>query len=43
MMADRYRVVLYVGVTARLPARNYQHRGGDGSEHCARYDLNWLA
>ena len=38
-MADRYRGTMYVGVTAHLAARVAQHRGGDGSDFCARYGL----
>jgi putative endonuclease len=41
-MADRYRGATYVGVTAHLAARIYQHRTGDGSDHCARYGLDRL-
>ena len=41
-MADRYRGTMYVGVTADLPARIYQHRDGTGSEFCARYGLKRL-
>ena len=39
IMADRYRGTMYVGVTANLPARILQHRGGEGSDFCRRYDL----
>ncbi len=42
IMADRYRGTMYVGVTADLPARIYQHRDGTGSEFCARYGLKRL-
>ncbi|MDP3907586.1 GIY-YIG nuclease family protein [Novosphingobium sp.] len=42
IMADRYRGTLYVGVTADLPARIYQHRQGSGSDFCARYGLHRL-
>ena len=42
IMADRYRGAMYVGVTARLPARVRQHRSGDGSDFCARYGLTRL-
>ena len=38
-MADRYRGTMYVGVTARLPARTMQHRCGEGSDFCRRYGL----
>ena len=42
IMADRYRGTMYVGVTADLPARIYQHRTGAGSDFCARYKLGRL-
>ena len=34
--------VLYVGVTADLPARVMQHRAGTGSAFCRRYGLKRL-
>jgi putative endonuclease len=42
MMSDRYRGTLYVGVTANLPQRIFQHRDGTGSDFCARYGLHRL-
>ena len=42
LMADRYRGTLYVGVTADLAARIFQHRGGAGSDFCRRYGLHRL-
>ena len=39
IMADRYRGTMYVGVTANLAARIYQHRTGTGSDVCRRYGL----
>jgi putative endonuclease len=42
MMADRYRGTLYVGVTAHLSQRIFQHRNGTGSDFCARYGLHRL-
>ena len=42
IMADRYRGTLYVGVTANLPARIYQHRQGEGSDFCRCYGLTRL-
>ena len=41
-MADRYRGAMYVGVTANLSQRIFQHRQGAGSDFCARYDLRRL-
>lgn len=42
IMADIYRGTMYVGVTSHLAARVSQHRGGTGSDHCARYGLKRL-
>ena len=42
IMADRYRGTIYIGVTAQLAARIYQHRTGDGSDFCKRYALDRL-
>ena len=42
IMADLYRGTLYVGVTADLAARIFQHRAGDGSDFCHRYGLHRL-
>ncbi len=39
IMADRYRGTMYVGVTANLAARIYQHRTGTGADFCRRYGL----
>jgi len=33
---------LYIGVTADLPARVFQHRNGKGSGFCRRYGLTRL-
>jgi putative endonuclease len=37
IMADRYRGGTYVGMTADLVRRIYQHREGTGSIHVAEY------
>jgi putative endonuclease len=42
IMANRYRGSMYVGVTADLPRRIFQHRDGTGSDFCARYGLHRL-
>ena len=41
-MTNRPRGVLYVGVTANLPARIWQHRNGKGSDFCRRFKLTRL-
>lgn len=41
-MADRYRGTLYLGVTANLAARVFQHRTSEGSDFCPRYGLTRL-
>jgi putative endonuclease len=42
IMADRYRGAMYVGVTADLAKRVFQHRQATGSDFCARYGLKIL-
>ncbi len=37
IMANRYRGGMYVGVTANVIWRVYQHREGEGSKHVADY------
>ena len=39
IMANRYRGTIYIGVTAHLPARIFQHRTGNGSDFRKRYGL----
>jgi putative endonuclease len=38
-MTNKPMGVLYVGVTADLPARIFAHRSGTGSEFCRKWDL----
>ena len=42
IMANRYRGTIYIGVTAHLPARIFQHSTGVGADFCKRYGLNHL-
>ncbi len=42
IMTNKRNGVLYVGVTADLPARVTQHRTGKGSAFCRRYGLDRL-
>jgi putative endonuclease len=42
VMTNRPGGVLYVGVTSDLAARVYQHKQGQGSSFCRRYNLTRL-
>jgi putative endonuclease len=42
VMTNRPRGVLYVGVTSSLAHRLHQHRVGEGSDFCKRYNLTML-
>lgn len=42
IMTNKPAGVLYIGVTADLPARVMQHRTGKGSQFCRRYNLSRL-
>jgi putative endonuclease len=42
IMTNRPRGVLYIGVTANLVSRVLQHRTGNGSDFCWRYNLTRL-
>ncbi|MCB2088940.1 MAG: GIY-YIG nuclease family protein [Sphingomonadaceae bacterium] len=42
IMTNKHDGVLYIGVTADLPARIMQHRTGKGSAFCRRYGLDRL-
>lgn len=42
ILADRYRGATYVGVTADLARRAWQHKEGVGSSHAARYGIRLL-
>ena len=42
IMTNRPRGVLYIGVTASLAGRIWQHRNGEGSDFCRRYKLTRL-
>lgn len=41
-MTNKRGGVLYIGVTADLPARIYQHKTGQGSTFCRKYGLKIL-
>ena len=42
IMSNKRGGVLYIGVTADLPARIMQHKQGKGSAFCRRYGLDRL-
>lgn len=42
IMPNKRGGVLYIGVTADLPARIMQHKQGKGSAFCRRYGLDRL-
>ena len=42
IMTNAPHGTLYIGVTADLAARIYQHRNGSGSDFCRRYGLTRL-
>lgn len=42
IMSNRPSGTLYIGVTANLPARIYQHRAGTGSDFCRDHQLTRL-
>jgi putative endonuclease len=42
IVASRYRGTLYIGVTANIAARAYQHRHGEGSDFTRRYQVHRL-
>jgi len=42
IMTNKPRGVLYVGVTADIAARVFQHRNGSGSDFCRKYNLTRL-
>ncbi len=42
MMTDRYRGAIYIGVTAYIAQRGFQHRSNEGSAFCRRYGIDRL-
>ncbi len=42
IMTNKPFGTLYIGVTANIAARVWQHKNGRGSEFCKRYDLRRL-
>ena len=39
MLANKKNGTIYIGVTANLAKRIWQHQNGEGSEFCRRYGL----
>lgn len=42
ILADRYRGGTYIGATANLARRMWQHRNGQGSKHADKYGKHQL-
>lgn len=42
ILANRYRGTIYIGVTADLTARLWQHRNGAGSSFARKYNVSRL-
>ena len=42
IMTNKPNGTLYIGVTGDLPSRVEQHRTGEGSRYCHRYNLHRL-
>ena len=42
MMTNKANGTLYIGVTGDLPRRVEQHRTGEGSAYCRKYNLHRL-
>ncbi|KTE02306.1 excinuclease ABC subunit C [Sphingopyxis sp. H038] len=42
IMTNKPMGILYIGVTADLPARIFMHRSGTGSDFCKKWDLTRL-
>jgi putative endonuclease len=42
MLTDRYRGAIYIGVTAYIEARSFQHATKVGSDFCCRYNITKL-
>ena len=42
ILTNRGNQLFYVGVTSDIAARMMQHRAGEGSTHCQRYNIRKL-
>ncbi|WP_336978776.1 GIY-YIG nuclease family protein [Altererythrobacter fulvus] len=42
IMANRAHGILYIGVTANIDQRMWQHRNGQGSAFCRKYGVDLL-
>lgn len=39
ILTNRGNLLFYIGVTSDIAARMMQHRAGEGSAHCRRYNI----
>ncbi|MBA3940709.1 MAG: excinuclease ABC subunit C [Sphingopyxis sp.] len=42
ILTNRSNQLFYIGVTSDIAARMMQHRAGEGSAHCRRYNIRKL-
>lgn len=42
ILTNRRNQLFYIGVTSNIAARMMQHRAGEGSAHCRRYNIRKL-
>ncbi len=42
ILTNRGNRLFYIGVTSNIAARMMQHRAGEGSDHCRRYNIRKL-
>src|SRR3546814_11496984 len=42
ILTNRGNQLFYIGVTSDIAARMMQHRAGEGSAHCRRYNIRTL-
>ncbi|HEV2598775.1 GIY-YIG nuclease family protein [Sphingopyxis sp.] len=42
ILTNRSNRLFYIGVTSNIASRMTQHRAGDGSAHCRRYNIRKL-
>jgi len=42
ILTNKYKTVFYTGVTSNLSRRMLEHKGGQGSDFCRRYNISCL-